>query len=81
MDRTTSMYHDADVLVFNTGHWWTHEKTSRGEDYYQEGNHVYPRLLCHSFQGISIFLLSGLPESRGICLHSTSPIPCSGGIG
>ncbi|XP_071706747.1 protein trichome birefringence-like 2 [Rutidosis leptorrhynchoides] len=44
MDRTTSMYHDADVLVFNTGHWWTHEKTSRGEDYYQEGNHVYPRL-------------------------------------
>ncbi|XAR65087.1 hypothetical protein NMG60_11009056 [Bertholletia excelsa] len=44
MDRTTSMYSDADVIVFNTGHWWTHEKTSRGEDYYQEGNHVYPRL-------------------------------------
>ncbi|KAI3728322.1 hypothetical protein L6452_16956 [Arctium lappa] len=44
MDRTTSMYQDADVLIFNTGHWWTHEKTSRGEDYYQEGNHVYPRL-------------------------------------
>ncbi|EXB82559.1 hypothetical protein L484_027736 [Morus notabilis] len=44
MDRTTSMYHDADIIVFNTGHWWTHEKTSRGEDYYQEGNHVYPRL-------------------------------------
>lgn len=44
MDGTTSMYHDADVLVFNTGHWWTHEKTSRGEDYYQEGDHVYPRL-------------------------------------
>lgn len=30
MDRTTSMYHDADIIVFNTGHWWTHEKTSRG---------------------------------------------------
>lgn len=44
MDKTTSMYHDADVLIFNTGHWWTHEKTSKGEDYYQEGNHVYPRL-------------------------------------
>ncbi|KAM7464640.1 hypothetical protein LguiA_032761 [Lonicera macranthoides] len=44
MDQTTSMYHDADVLVFNTGHWWTHEKTSKGEDYYQEGDHVYPRL-------------------------------------
>ncbi|KAK9050931.1 hypothetical protein SSX86_027556 [Deinandra increscens subsp. villosa] len=44
MDKTTSMYHDADVLIFNTGHWWTHEKTSLGEDYYQEGEHVYPRL-------------------------------------
>ncbi|XP_038884838.1 protein trichome birefringence-like 2 [Benincasa hispida] len=44
MDPTTEMYRDADVLVFNTGHWWTHEKTSRGEDYYQEGNHVHPRL-------------------------------------
>ncbi|KAJ1399495.1 PMR5 N-terminal domain [Sesbania bispinosa] len=44
MDQTTTMFHDADIIVFNTGHWWTHEKTSRGEDYYQEGNHVYPRL-------------------------------------
>ncbi|XP_061372759.1 protein trichome birefringence-like 2 [Gastrolobium bilobum] len=44
MDQTTTMYHDADIIVFNTGHWWTHEKTSKGEDYYQEGNHVYPRL-------------------------------------
>ncbi|XP_015894741.2 protein trichome birefringence-like 2 [Ziziphus jujuba] len=44
MDQTTSMYHDADIIVFNTGHWWTHEKTSKGEDYYQEGNYVHPRL-------------------------------------
>ncbi|KAI4314358.1 hypothetical protein L6164_027275 [Bauhinia variegata] len=44
MDQTTTMYKDADIIVFNTGHWWTHEKTSKGEDYYQEGNYVYPRL-------------------------------------
>ncbi|GFZ21236.1 trichome birefringence-like protein [Actinidia rufa] len=44
MDQTTLMYRDADVVVFNTGHWWTHEKTSKGEDYYQEGNRVHPRL-------------------------------------
>jgi len=30
MDQTTNTYHDADIIVFNTGHWWTHEKTSRG---------------------------------------------------
>ncbi|CAK8537065.1 unnamed protein product [Lathyrus sativus] len=44
MDEKTIRYHDAEIIVFNTGHWWTHEKTSKGEDYYQEGNHVYPRL-------------------------------------
>ncbi|RDX80190.1 Protein trichome birefringence-like 2, partial [Mucuna pruriens] len=44
MDRTTTRYWDANIIVFNTGHWWTHDKTSKGEDYYQEGNHVYPRL-------------------------------------
>ncbi|XP_051149423.1 protein trichome birefringence-like 2 [Andrographis paniculata] len=44
MDATTSMYREADILIFNTGHWWTHEKTSKGEGYYQEGNHVHARL-------------------------------------
>ncbi|ESQ29401.1 hypothetical protein EUTSA_v10023395mg [Eutrema salsugineum] len=44
MDKTTSMYKDADILIFNTGHWWTHDKTKLGENYYQEGNVVYPRL-------------------------------------
>ncbi|KAF7838835.1 protein trichome birefringence-like 2 [Senna tora] len=32
MDQTTHMYHDADIIVFNTGHWWTHEKTFRRVD-------------------------------------------------
>ncbi|WOL20703.1 protein trichome birefringence-like 2 [Canna indica] len=44
LDETTAAYREADVIVFNTGHWWTHEKTSRGINYYQEGNHVYPTL-------------------------------------
>ncbi|XP_051120347.1 protein trichome birefringence-like 1 [Andrographis paniculata] len=35
---------DADVLVFNTGNWWTHEKTSEGKGYYQEGDNVHEKL-------------------------------------
>ncbi|KAI9090571.1 hypothetical protein K1719_028424 [Acacia pycnantha] len=42
--RASDQYKDADIIIFNTGHWWTHDKTSRGEDYYQEGSHVYEEL-------------------------------------
>ncbi|KAG8367956.1 hypothetical protein BUALT_Bualt16G0126500 [Buddleja alternifolia] len=42
--KSADKYKNADVIVFNTGHWWTHEKTSTGRDYYQEGSHVYSEL-------------------------------------
>ncbi|XP_006351352.1 protein trichome birefringence-like isoform X4 [Solanum tuberosum] len=42
--ESADKYKNADILVFNTGHWWTHEKTSLGKDYYQEGNHVHNEL-------------------------------------
>ncbi|XP_006854129.2 protein trichome birefringence-like 4 [Amborella trichopoda] len=44
IERSSSKYIDADMIIFNTGHWWTHDKTSKGKDYYQEGNHVYSEL-------------------------------------
>ncbi|XP_058738073.1 protein trichome birefringence-like [Vicia villosa] len=42
--RSSDQYKDADIIVFNTGHWWTHDKTSKGKDYYQEGSHVYDEM-------------------------------------
>ncbi|KAM0878587.1 hypothetical protein ACQ4PT_034766 [Festuca glaucescens] len=47
IDRSSSRYKNADIIVFNTGHWWTHEKTSLGKDYYQEGDQVYSELNVH----------------------------------
>ncbi|KAL6203786.1 hypothetical protein ACLB2K_027485 [Fragaria x ananassa] len=44
MESAADNYNDADFLIFNTGHWWTHEKTSNGLGYYQEGDHVYDEL-------------------------------------
>ncbi|XP_022868741.1 protein trichome birefringence-like 4 [Olea europaea var. sylvestris] len=44
MQGSYNKYHDADIIIFNTGHWWTHQKTYKGNYYFQEGNHVYSKL-------------------------------------
>ncbi|XP_051127742.1 protein trichome birefringence-like 4 [Andrographis paniculata] len=44
MESYHNEYMDADIVVFNTGHWWTHKKTYQGKYYFQEGAHVYSRL-------------------------------------
>ncbi|XWS31824.1 hypothetical protein CRYUN_Cryun23aG0109500 [Craigia yunnanensis] len=44
IDHGSSKWRGADILVFNTAHWWSHFKTKAGINYYQEGNQVHPRL-------------------------------------
>nr|POE69498.1 protein trichome birefringence-like 5 [Quercus suber] len=43
IDKTAKRWKHADILVFNTGHWWTHGKTARGKNYYKEGDYIYPK--------------------------------------
>nr|KYP47080.1 hypothetical protein KK1_031310 [Cajanus cajan] len=44
VERSCDKYKDADVLIFNTGHWWTHEKRIEGKGYYQEGDHIHGQM-------------------------------------
>ncbi|XP_038903005.1 protein trichome birefringence-like 6 [Benincasa hispida] len=44
IDRGSSRWRGADVLVFNSAHWWSHYKTKSGINYYQERDQVLPRL-------------------------------------
>ncbi|XP_027068018.2 protein trichome birefringence-like 5 isoform X1 [Coffea arabica] len=43
IDKSAGRWKRADILVFNTAHWWTHGKTARGQNYYKEGNYIYPK--------------------------------------
>ncbi|OVA13030.1 PC-Esterase [Macleaya cordata] len=43
IDKSANRWKRADILVFNTGHWWTHGKTARGKNYYKEGDFIYPQ--------------------------------------
>lgn len=44
VETSFDRYKDADILIFNTGHWWTRGRTSGGKEYYQEGSHVHHKL-------------------------------------
>lgn len=44
MDKSEGKWRNANVLVFNTDHWWGPSKIGQGENCFQERNKVYSKL-------------------------------------
>ncbi|CAL4914066.1 unnamed protein product [Urochloa decumbens] len=85
IDRSSSRWKGANVLVFNTAHWWSHHKTKAGVNYYQEGDHVHPRLdASTAFQRALTTWASWVdryinPRQTRVFFRSSSPSHFSGG--
>ncbi|XP_072975136.1 protein trichome birefringence-like 6 [Typha angustifolia] len=85
IDKSSSRWRGADMLVFNTAHWWSHQKTKAGVNYYQEGDQV------HSHLDVSIAFQKALktwaswveqhvnPRRTQVFFRSSAPSHFSGG--
>nr|GMD66702.1 protein trichome birefringence-like 6 [Ipomoea batatas] len=85
IDRGSSRWSGADILVFNTAHWWSHHKTRAGINYYQEGDQVHPRLdVSTAFRRALMTWASWVdthihPRKTQVFFRTSSPAHFSGG--
>ncbi|KAG9136924.1 hypothetical protein Leryth_026533 [Lithospermum erythrorhizon] len=85
IDKGSSRWRRADILVFNTAHWWNHHKTQSGINYYQEKDQVIPRLdVSDAFQRALLTWASWVDKnihSQGtqVFFRSSAPSHFSGG--
>ncbi|KAJ8573695.1 hypothetical protein K7X08_010206 [Anisodus acutangulus] len=85
MDKGSSRWRGADILVFNTAHWWSHHKTKAGKNYYQERNQVHPRLdVSTAFEKALTTWASWvdrhvIPSKTQVFFRSSAPSHFSGG--
>ncbi|THU56546.1 hypothetical protein C4D60_Mb11t18360 [Musa balbisiana] len=85
IDRSSSRWRGADILVFNSAHWWSHHKTKSGVNYYQEGNQVHPHLdVSTAFRKALLTWASWvdqhvIPGKTQVFFRSSAPSHFSGG--
>ncbi|XP_026382027.1 protein trichome birefringence-like 2 isoform X1 [Papaver somniferum] len=46
--RASVFYRDADIVIFDSWHWWVRNKVHNRTNYFQEGDHLYPKMEIRS---------------------------------
>ncbi|KAI5055815.1 hypothetical protein GOP47_0029336 [Adiantum capillus-veneris] len=85
MDKAERRWRKANVLVFNTGHWWTADKIGEGDNRFQEGLEVhkkmsvsvaYSKALATWAKWVSIYVN---PQNTTVFFRGYSPVHYIGG--
>lgn len=85
IEKGSSRWRGADILVFNSAHWWSHHKTKAGVNYYQEGDQVHPHLdVSVAFRRALVTWASWIdkyvnPRKTQVFFRSSAPSHFSGG--
>ncbi|XP_020426063.1 protein trichome birefringence-like 6 [Prunus persica] len=87
IDHRSYRWIGADIVIFDTAHWWTDQKTNAGVNFYQEGDQIHPYLDVYTALRKGMMTWASWvdkhtdPSKTQVFFRTSSPTHFSGGEG